>query len=112
MKNLALFEPDRNFCRLQTEFLVTSVIFVYPANPFFDKTFKSLNGRGFKANYYHVETNQGYWISGCKKDGTDALYPNTVEIDEDVSEEYWTSICGKPRLVNSKRPQVSAKYRK
>src|SRR5687767_2676630 len=30
-----------------------------------------------------------YWISGCKKDGSDALYSTLIEIDEDVREEYW-----------------------
>lgn len=56
------------------------------------KTFSSLNGRGFKANYYDVETREEYWISGCHKDGRDALYSTTAEIDEDVREEYWTEI--------------------
>jgi hypothetical protein len=54
------------------------------------KTFKSLNGRGFKSNYYDIETRERYWISGCKKNGADALYPNRVEIDDDVWEEYWS----------------------
>ncbi len=54
--------------------------------------FSSLNGRGFKSNYFDVETHDHYWISGCRKDGRDALYNNTVEIDEDVVDEYWTEI--------------------
>ena len=54
--------------------------------------FQSLRGRGFKSNYYDVETQDYYWISGCRKDGRDALYNNRVEIDEDVMEEYWTEI--------------------
>jgi len=29
-----------------------------------DKTFQSLKGRGSKANYFDVETNEPYWISG------------------------------------------------
>ena len=74
------------------------------------KTFQSLNGRGFKANYYDVETDEEYWISGCKKDGTDALYPNKVEIDEDVREEYWTEIRNKPGMTKIKAPKISAKY--
>jgi hypothetical protein len=32
------------------------------------------------ANYYDVETREHYWISGCKKDGTDALYSTIVEV--------------------------------
>ena len=48
------------------------------------KTFETLRGRGFKANYFNVETGEHYWISGCRKNGMDALYSTDVEIDEDV----------------------------
>lgn len=60
------------------------------------KTFQSLNGRGFKANYFEVESGDEYWISGPKKDGTDRMYGSSapVEIDEDVHEEYWRDIRG------------------
>ena len=53
---------------------------------------------GFKANYFDVETGDEYWISGCKKDGTDRLYneADPVEIDDDVREEYWTEIRQAP----------------
>ena len=77
-----------------------------------DKTFSSLRGRGFKANYFDTETNEKYWISGCKKDGTDALYSNKVEIDDDVWEEYWTEIRNKPEMLKSKSSKISAKYSK
>ena len=76
------------------------------------KTFKSLNGRGFKSNYFDVETNEKYWISGCKKDGTDSLYPNKVEIDDDVWDEYWTEIRNKPEMAKSKLKRTEAKYSK
>src|SRR5207248_133 len=46
------------------------------------RAFRSLNGRGFKANYYDVETGEEYWISGPKRDGTDKLYGGIVEIDD------------------------------
>ncbi|HZS10305.1 MAG TPA: 1-deoxy-D-xylulose-5-phosphate synthase [Blastocatellia bacterium] len=62
------------------------------------RSFTTLSGRGFKANYSDDETGDHYWISGCKKDGTDALYSTTVEIDEDVREEYWTQIRTKPEM--------------
>jgi hypothetical protein len=52
------------------------------------RTFRSLNGEGFKANYADVETGAEYWISGCHKDGMDALYSTDVEVDEDVLEDY------------------------
>ncbi|MBB2145620.1 1-deoxy-D-xylulose-5-phosphate synthase [Pedobacter sp. LMG 31464] len=58
------------------------------------RTFQTLNGRGFKANYFDIETGNEYWISGCKKDGNDRLYGERlpIYIDEDVREEYWTTI--------------------
>ena len=61
--------------------------------------FRSLKGRGFKANYYEVETGAEYWISGPRKDGRDALYATNIptEIDEDVRDEYWTQIRKRPK---------------
>lgn len=63
------------------------------------RTFQTLNGRGFKANYYDVDNGGHYWISGCKKDGTDRLYGERlpVYIDDDVREEYWTVIRNLPQ---------------
>jgi hypothetical protein len=63
------------------------------------KRLQTLSGRGFKANYYDVETGENYWISGCKKKGGDRLYPGKTEIDEDVLEEYWTEIRKKPENI-------------
>ncbi len=59
-----------------------------------NQKFRSLKGSGFKANYYDVRSREEYWISGPRKDGTDALYATNIptEIDEDVREEYWTQI--------------------
>ena len=50
--------------------------------------------KGFKANYFDVESGEHYWISGPKRNGGDALYATNipVEIDDDVREEYWTKI--------------------
>src|SRR5688500_1777556 len=62
--------------------------------------FASLKGYGFKANFFDVETREYYWISGCRKDGNDALYSTIVEIDDDVREEYWVDIRKKPDLKN------------
>ena len=61
-------------------------------------TFRSLKGQGFKANYFDAETGEEYWISGCKKDGSDCLYGerNPVEIDEDVRKGYWLDIRSMP----------------
>jgi hypothetical protein len=58
------------------------------------KTFQTLSGQGFKANYFDVETGEHYWISGCKKDGGDRLYGERlpIYIDDDAREEYWLEI--------------------
>ena len=76
------------------------------------RKFASLAGHGFKANYFDEETGEHYWISGCKKDGTDALYSTTVEIDEDAREEYWTEIRNEPDLKQTAAMNVPGKYAK
>src|ERR1700674_4685594 len=47
--------------------------------------FQSLKGKGFKSNYYNVDTGEDYWISGPKRGGGDALYGGStpIEIDDD-----------------------------
>src|ERR1700733_8528230 len=62
------------------------------------RTFQSLKGSGFKANYFDIDTNERFWISGPRKDGQDRLYPQSslpIEIDAEVAEEYWRDIRGK-----------------
>ncbi len=76
------------------------------------RRFQTLAGGGFKANYYDVESREHYWISGCKKDGTDALYSTTVEIDDDVRKEYWLTIRNKPESINIKSFHCPGKYSK
>lgn len=63
------------------------------------QTFQTLSGQGFKANYFDVDTGGHYWISGCKKDGSDRLYGERlpIYIDDDVREEYWTEIRNLPK---------------
>ena len=60
------------------------------------RTFQSLNGNGFKANFFDVESGDEYCISGPRKDGEDRLYVSSlpVEVDDDVAVEYWTKIRG------------------
>jgi hypothetical protein len=62
------------------------------------KRFQSLKGMGLKANYFELESGDEYWISGCKRNGSDRLFGERVpvEIDDDVREEYWTDIRGLP----------------
>ncbi|OYU52229.1 MAG: 1-deoxy-D-xylulose-5-phosphate synthase [Alphaproteobacteria bacterium PA1] len=59
------------------------------------RTFQKM--KGYKANYFDVDTGDEFWISGPRKDGRDRLYDGTtmpVEIDVDVSTEYWRDIRG------------------
>lgn len=63
------------------------------------RAFRSLKGAGFKANYYEVETGDEYWISGPRRDGSDALYATNIptSIDADVQDEYWSDIRKRPK---------------
>ena len=73
-------------------------------------TFQSLKGAGFKSNYFEVDSGAEYWISGPKKDGSDRLYGERLQIvvDDDVAEEYWTETRGLPgRYLESKKPNKS-----
>jgi hypothetical protein len=69
------------------------------------RSFRSLKGAGFKANYCDNETHEQYWISGPRHDGKDRLYVSNipVEIDDDVREEYWAEIRKKPDLKSRSR---------
>ena len=60
------------------------------------RRFQTLSGRGFKANYFDCESGEHYWISGCKRNGQDRLYPGRIEIGSDVRDEYWTEIRKQP----------------
>lgn len=61
------------------------------------RTFKSLKGRGFTANYVDAESGEEYWISGCHRD------------DMDVLEEYWTGIRRCPDLRHVRTLKVAGK---
>ncbi|MBM3495239.1 MAG: 1-deoxy-D-xylulose-5-phosphate synthase [Armatimonadetes bacterium] len=73
------------------------------------RTFRPLLG-GCKANYSDAETGEEYWISGCRRDGRDALYSTTVEIDDDVREEYWTAIRRQPDKARVTAFRAVGKY--
>ena len=75
-----------------------------------NQSFRTLRGSGFKANYYDIETREKYWISGCRKDGRDALYNTEVEIDEDALEEYWLNIRREPQNNKVRHFRVMGKY--
>lgn len=73
---------------------------------------QSLKGSGYKANYFDVDCGLEFWISNCKKNGNDTLYPGIVEIDDDAREEYWTAIRNQPENVNVTRFRSEGKYSK
>jgi hypothetical protein len=55
-------------------------------------------GNGYKYNHIAEDNGEKFWISGPRKDGQDRLHPESalpVEIDDDVSREYWREIRGK-----------------
>lgn len=67
------------------------------------KTFQSLKGSGFKADYFDVDTHEHYWISGPERNGADGLYGyHPTPIDDDVREEYWTTIRRQPEKRRNK----------
>ncbi|MEO7039691.1 MAG: 1-deoxy-D-xylulose-5-phosphate synthase [Candidatus Elarobacter sp.] len=64
------------------------------------KQFRSLKGRGFKANFFDTATGEEYWISGPKRNGADRLYGGgSVPIDADCRAEYWRTIRERPERV-------------
>jgi hypothetical protein len=74
------------------------------------KIFLSLRGCGFKANFYDTATRDEYWISGCRRDGRDALYNTSVEIDDDAVEEYWVHIRNSPEKVGIRKFRMQGKH--
>jgi hypothetical protein len=76
-----------------------------------DKIFRTLRGAGFKSNYYDIAARDQYWISGCRKDGMDALYSTDVEIDEDALTEYWLRIRNQPENLQVRRFRAQGKLR-
>lgn len=77
-----------------------------------DCKFQSLKGVGHLANFEDVQNGGWYWISRCRVDGQDTLYPGVVEIDDDVREEYWTRIRNRPDLINASSFRSEGKYSK
>jgi hypothetical protein len=75
------------------------------------RKFRSLKG-GYKANYCDTVTLEEFWITGCRKDGQDTLYPGIIEIDDDVRQEYWLTIRDRPDLVEQRSFRSEGKYRR
>ena len=60
------------------------------------RTFQKI-GSGYKYNHIAEDNGDRFWISGPRKDGNDRLYPESsrsIEIDDDVNDEYWRNIRG------------------
>jgi hypothetical protein len=62
------------------------------------QAFKRFNGHAYSyseyANYFDIETRDGYWISGIKKNGQDRHWAGggKVMIDKNVIEEYLSMV--------------------
>ncbi len=72
--------------------------------------FEHSEAKGSNRIYYDIETREEYWISGCRKDGRDALYNTEVEVDEDALDEYWIKIRKRPRDKNLRHFRSQGKY--
>ena len=55
-----------------------------------ERTLKRSGGQGIRGNFYDEITGEEYWISGVKKEGTNAHWaePTKVMIDIDAIDEY------------------------
>lgn len=74
------------------------------------RSFQSLKGHGYKANYVDIDSGRQFWISGPRRDGADGLYGRITQpqdVDADVAEEYWRDIRGRPPVpdVGLRRPE-------
>lgn len=64
-----------------------------------NRRLQTLNGKGYKRNFRNVESGLRYWVSGCRRDGRDTLYPGMVYVDEEVRDEYWCEIRNAPEMT-------------
>ena len=72
----------------------------------FNRSFKTARYRGRElrraqgmssANFFDVETDEEFWLSGPKRDQTDTRYgPRTTEVDEDARLAYEAFLEGAP----------------
>jgi hypothetical protein len=61
------------------------------------RSFQSLKGVGFKANYFDIDTGDEFWISGPRLDGAEGLYGRITQpgdVDADVADAYWRDVRG------------------
>ena len=57
---------------------------------FNDQAFQSCKGQGIGANYFDIESNDEYWISGLKREGGDRHWAGggKIFVHDDAVEEY------------------------
>lgn len=61
-----------------------------------DRTLRRAGGM-FDANFYDVDTDEEYWLSGPRRDRGDTRYSNVrPQVDDDVREVYQAFLCGRP----------------
>ena len=54
-------------------------------------------GANLDSNFYDVDTGEGFWMSGPKRDRTDGRYTNEQPlVDDDVREVYEAFLAGAP----------------
>jgi len=54
-------------------------------------------GRSFDSNFYDVDTQEEFWLSGPKRNETDGRYSNALpEVDADAREAYEAFLEGAP----------------
>ena len=57
---------------------------------FNDQAFQSSKGRGVGANFHDLESGEGYWISGIKREGGDRHWAGggVISVDQEALEDY------------------------
>ncbi|OIV36837.1 hypothetical protein BIV57_14330 [Mangrovactinospora gilvigrisea] len=72
---------------------------------FHGRTLRRAGGM-YDANFYDVETDEEFWLSGPKRDRTDTRYgPTAPDIEPDAAEAYRAFLGGAP-LLNRLRPRA------
>ena len=64
---------------------------------FRDRTLHRVTGTyraNHDSNFYDVETGEGYWISGPKRDQTDGRYSNRQPLVDDDARDAYTAFLG------------------
>ena len=63
-----------------------------------------------RARFISVYSPKAMPIDPPEKDGSDALYSTSIEIDEDAREEYWMKVRGMPENISQSTLPRKGKY--